>query len=400
MRSEQQPTAGVETPSRCDVLIVGGAAMGSSTALALCRADPSLRVVVVEPDSTYAEAATVKASGGVRQLFTQPENILLSQYTLQVLNDLDAELGAPGRDLYTGWQQNGYLFLATPAEVDTMREHFELWTRHRVAVQWLTPEALQARYPVLECDDLGAGVLSPDDGWLDPTSFLRLLQTVARDEGAAYVTDRVVRIELPPGSARVELESGRAITTDIVVNAAGCWAPELSRAVGMPIPVEPMRRYHHHVVGLQPFERMPFIKDSSGLAIQALSPGLLVGLVDFSSPGGFDTPIDAHYFESAVWAPLAHRIPSLEQCKVTYSGTGFYDQNRLDGNAILGNWPGHLDRYYLACGFSGHGLMHVLGMGRGLAELIMHGEYRTLDLSRFGYQRVLEGARVAERGVR
>jgi glycine/D-amino acid oxidase-like deaminating enzyme len=400
MPSQVKPSDSSESSNRCNVLIVGGGAMGSSTALALRRADTSLRVVVVEADDTYAEAATLKASGGVRQLFTLPENILLSQYTLEVLDDLDAELGAPGRDLNVGWQQNGYLFLAAPAEVDMMREHFDLWTKHGVAVEWLTPDALQERYPPLECGDLGAAVLSPDDGWLDPSSFLRLIRTVATDEGAVYVTDRVGKIELPPGSARVELESGRTITADAVVNAAGCWAPELSRSVGMPVPVEPMRRYHHHVLGLHPFDRMPFIKDSSGLAIQALSPGLVVGLVDFAAPGGFDTPIDTHYFESAVWAPLARRIPSLERCTVTHSGTGFYDQNRLDGNAILGNWPRHLDQYYVACGFSGHGLMHALGMGRGLAELIVHGGYQTVDLSRFGYQRVVERAGVAERGVR
>ena len=400
MPSQQKPSVVLEPPSRCDVIIAGGAVMGTSTALALRRADPSLRVVVVEPDPTYAEAATLKASGGVRQLFTQPENILLSQYTLHVLNDLAAELGAPGRDLYVGWQQNGYLFLAAPAEIDIMREHFDLWTRYGIGVEWLTADVLQERYPVLDCGDLGAAVLSPDDGWLDPASFLRLIRTVATDEGTVYVTDRVVNIRLLPGSAGVELESGRAITADVVVNAAGCWAPELSRSVGMPVPVEPMRRYHHHVVGLQPFDRMPFIKDSSGLAIQALSPGLLVGLVDFSARGGFDAPIDSHYFESVVWAPLANRIPSLEQCKVTYTGTGFYDQNRLDGNAILGNWPGHIDQYYVATGFSGHGLMHALGMGRGLAELIVHGGYQTIDLSRFGYQRVVEGAGVAERGIR
>jgi glycine/D-amino acid oxidase-like deaminating enzyme len=168
----------------------------------------------------------------------------------------------------------------------------------------------------------------------------------------------------------------------------------------MPVPVEPMRRYHHHVVGVEAFDPLPFIKDSSGLAIQALGPGLLVGLVDFSAPGGFETPIDTHYFESAVRAPLANRIPSLERCNVTHTGTGFYDQNRLDGNAILGNWRGHLENYYLACGFSGHGLMHALGMGRGLAELIVHGAYQTIDLDRFGYRRVLEGAPVAEQGVR
>jgi glycine/D-amino acid oxidase-like deaminating enzyme len=389
-----------EAPNRCDVLVIGGAAMGTSTALALRRADSALHVIIVEPDSTYAEAATLQASGGVRQLFTQPENIQLSQYTLEVLHNLPTVFGAPDRDLYVGWQENGYLFLARTHEVDLMREHFEHWREHGVNVQWLTPADLQQRYPILFCDDLGGGVLSPDDGWLDPASFLRLIRTVAIDEGTRYVADRVIEIQLLPGPASVRLASGRSITAEVVVNAAGCWAPSLSRAVGMPVPVEPMRRYHHYVEGIQPFEGLPFIKDASGLAIQALAPGLLVGLVDFSAPGGFDTPIDAHYFDSFVWQPLAHRIPLLERCRLGRTGTNFYDQNRLDGNAILGNWPGKFDNYYIACGFSGHGLMHALGMGRALAELILRGAYQTIDLGRFGYQRVLETAGVPERGVR
>ena len=79
---------------------------------------------------------------------------------------------------------------------------------------------------------------------------------------------------------------------------------------------------------------------------------------------------------------------------------GMYDQNRLDGNMILGNWPGHLDNFYVASGFSGHGFMHALGGGRGLAELILHGEYTTLDLRRMGYQRVLDNRPHPEEGVR
>src|SRR5690348_8262948 len=153
MHQPDDHTLSTNLLARCDVLIVGGGAMGTSTALALRRADRSLRVVVAEPDSSYAEAATLKASGGVRQLFTQPENILLSQYTLQVLRDLTDVFGAADRDVYVGWRPSGYLFLALPGEVDSMRRHFDLWTGHGVNVEWLTPDALQERYPVLRCED-------------------------------------------------------------------------------------------------------------------------------------------------------------------------------------------------------------------------------------------------------
>jgi FAD-dependent oxidoreductase domain-containing protein 1 len=168
----------------------------------------------------------------------------------------------------------------------------------------------------------------------------------------------------------------------------------------MPVPVEPMRRHEHYVATREDLDGLPFVKDPAGLAARPQSPGISAGLVDFSHPGGFDLSIDHTYFERTVWPALAHRFPSLDHLRLRSTTAGLYDQNRLDGNMIIGKHRGHIDNFYLACGFSGHGLIHAPAVGRALTELILYGEYRTIDLARMGYQRVLDNAQYAETGIR
>jgi FAD-dependent oxidoreductase domain-containing protein 1 len=109
------------------------------------------------------------------------------------------------------------------------------------------------------------------------------------------------------------------------------------------------------------------------------------------------TPTDC---PNRVAPALAERFEGLGELILRDSWTGLYDQNRFDGNMIMGNWPGHADNFFVACGFSGHGFMHALGVGRGLAELVLHGQYLTVDLSRMGYQRIVDEEYYGEEGVR
>jgi FAD-dependent oxidoreductase domain-containing protein 1 len=178
------------------------------------------------------------------------------------------------------------------------------------------------------------------------------------------------------------------------------WAADLAADIGMRLPVEPMRRFEHFVETPADVAGLPFIKDAAGLAIRPEGPGLSVGLVDFDHPGGHGSDLDRGYFEASVWPALVERIPALDRLRLRSTTVGHYDQNRLDGNLIVGNWPGRLDNFYVACGFSGHGLMQAPGVGRALAELVVYGEYRTIDLGRLGYRRVLDGQPYAERGIR
>jgi FAD-dependent oxidoreductase domain-containing protein 1 len=385
-----------------DVVVIGAGAIGCATALHLREAEPGLDVVVVEPDYTYARAATGKGTGGVRQLFTRPENIWLSQLTLEAIEDWEnwgAMDGTPPPAL--GWRANGYLFVVGPQDADTLAVNFETQRRNDVVCEWLDQPALASRYPQLVTDDMVAGVLSTRDGWLNPTVFFSLLRAKAAGAGATFRTDRVVDITQDGSVVRaVTLESGRVIPADVVVNAAGVHAPGLAAKVGMPLPVEPMRRHEHYVETSAEVAHLPFFKDVHGLAVHSYEQGISVGLVDFDHPGGEDFRLDETDYPHRVAPALAQRFSGLGQLTLRRSWTGLYDQNRLDGNMIIGNWPGQVENFYVACGFSGHGFMHALGVGRGLTELIVRGGYQTLDLSRMGYQRVADGQPYGEEGVR
>jgi FAD-dependent oxidoreductase domain-containing protein 1 len=387
---------------RADVVVIGGGIVGSATAFSLLRTEPSLDVLVVEPDPTYEWAATTRASGGIRQLFTLPENIRLSQHTLEVVDRWDELVAVPGEPPpELGWRQQGYLFVAGPDDVDALRSNLEVQRAHGVPARWLEPAEVGDLFPPLAWRDLAGAVLSPDDGWLDPYAFLQGLLRKARHLGARVRRDRVAGLRWQGSRVRaVELESGAVVAATWVVDAAGVWAPEIAAGVGMPLPVEPMRRFEHYVETPADVAGLPFVKDAAGLAIRPEGPGLSVGLVDFDHPGGYDLDLDRDYFEGAVWPALVERIPALDRLRLRSTTVGLYDQNRLDGNVVVGNWPGRLDNFFVACGFSGHGLMQAPGVGRALAELVVYGEYRTIDLSRLGYQRVVDRRPYPERGIR
>lgn len=385
-----------------DTIIIGAGCIGVAAALHLKTSDPAAEVTVVEPDYSYASAATGKGTGGVRQLFTRPENILLSQVTLDIIDDWEswaAVEGMPAPDL--GWRRNGYMFVVADGDVPGLERNFEVQRHHGVDAEWLDRRALVDRYPEIAASDMAAAVLSPRDGWLRTTTFFSVLQAKARAAGAQFVTGRVERLVADGAIVRgAVLDTGEELRAEAFINAAGVDAPGLAAQLGVELPVEPMRRHEHYVETEVSPAHLPFFKDVHGLAVHAHRSGISVGLVDFDHPGGTDVSIDPSDYTERVAPALAERFGGLGELVLRDTWTGLYDQNRFDGNMILGNAPGRADNLFTACGFSGHGFMHAPGVGRALAELVLHGEYRTLDLSRMGYQRIIDGRPYGEQGVR
>ncbi len=379
-----------------DVVVVGGGVMGSATAWHLLEAEPGLSVAVVEPDPSYEGAASSAASGGVRQLFTRPENVLMSRYTHEVI-DRWADWAPPGGEALPedapelSWRPNGYLFVAAPGLSAQLRQDYEQQTSLGVEALWLEPEDLAERYPLIRTDDLGPAILSPRDGWLAPSAFLAGMMRRARRLGASVVRAR---------ATGVVLDSGETLRAGHVVNVAGVWGPGLSADLGLRLPVEPMRRFDHYVESPMDFAGYPFIKDPAGLAVRPEGLGLTAALVDFSTPGGWDLSIDRSWFQDVVWPALVDRVPRADELRLVSTWSGHYDQNRLDGQMILDRWEGELDNYLFATGFSGHGLMHAPAVGRALAELVLHGAFRTLDLCRMGLARVLADEPYRELSIR
>ena len=388
--------------SRADILIIGGGVMGSACAAFLLQADPGLAVTVVEPDPTYERAATPKASGGVRQLFSLPENIQMSMFSISWFHNFHAHVAMNGEAPDLNWKQGGYLFIVPKDQprVAQLQDQFRLQQQLGVRVEMLDPAALKRRFPSLEVGDLGAACLSPEDGWLDPNAVLQGFRRKARSLGANYVKDRVVGLEASNNLVRsAVLESGAIVKAGHVVNCAGAWAKEVCAMLGIPLPVEPMRRFDTYFEYQGEIEPLPYIKDLSRLAMRPEGRGFTAGLVDWNEPRGFNFDVDHSYFQSVVWPAAAHRVPAFQTIKEGSTWSGLYDQNGLDANMILGACPGRYSNFLMTAGFSGHGLMHAPAVGRAIKELILDGGFQTLDLSRMGYQRVIDNAPYREDGI-
>ena len=169
--------------------------------------------------------------------------------------------------------------------------------------------------------------------------------------------------------------------------------------MGVDLPVNPMRRFEHFVELSQALPPMPLVMDPERLVIRPEGTGYSVGLVRSDEPRGFNFEVDPAWFQDVVWPACASRIPAFETLKLRREWAGLYDECELDGNMILGRVRGGPENFLVACGFSGHGLMHAPAVGRALAELVVHGRFETLDLSRMGYQRVLDGVPYRETGI-
>jgi len=362
--------------------------IGCAAAFFLRRAGVA-RVCVVEPDPTYAKAATPVATGGCRRLFSLPENIRMSQFSIEFFKSFDVE-----------WKEGGYLFVVGAAHASVLEANCRTQERLGVKVELMDRARVAERFPWMRCDDLALGVLSPEDGWLDPNSVLQGFRKKAQALQVEFLRDRVIGLTLGDKRVReLELASATLVGAESVINAAGCWAASIAKLAGMELPVNPMRRFEHYVELGDALPPMPLIKDPDRLVIRPEGKGYSVGLVNSREPRGFNFDVDPGYFENVVWPACASRIPAFEKLKLKREWAGLYDECELDGNMILGNWPGTLDNFYVACGFSGHGLMHAPAVGRALAELIASGRYQTLDLTRMGYQRVLDKAPYPETGI-
>jgi glycine/D-amino acid oxidase-like deaminating enzyme len=379
---------------------VGGAIVGSAVAYFVKRLAPSADVAVVERDPTYEFASTLRASGGARRQFSCPENIAMSNFGISFIAAADEDLAVDGDPAHVEWRAGGYLFIVGPKDVETLRANHAVQCAHGVRADWLDANGLRARFPSMNLDGIVAGVHTPDDGWCDPNGLLQGLRRKARALGVRYVTDRVVAIDHGGTVARAaRLASRAAIAADCFVNAAGAWAKEVSAMVGMPLPIEPLRRFEHYFETPNPIEPLPYVKDTARLAFRPEGHGYSGGLVDSDEPRGYNFDVDHDYFERVVWPALAHRFPAFEACRCRRTWSGLYEQNELDGNPVIGGWDGRMENFFVAAGFSGHGMMHAPAAGRAIAELIVHGRYDTLDLARLGYRRIAQNAPYPERGI-
>jgi FAD-dependent oxidoreductase domain-containing protein 1 len=386
---------------RYDVVIIGGAIVGSSVAYYLREEGFSGSIALIDRDPQFAHAATTLSCASIRQQFSIPENIRLSQFTLGLFRRLKEEFGA---DADIGFRENGYLILSTDEGLPVLEANHAAQEAEGADIVIEDAETLVRRFPWLSSEGISAGAFGrTGEGWFDAHAYLQLFRKALRTKNIDFVNASVIGIEREGDRlTAVRLDNGERLEAGTVVNAAGPNAGKVSALAGIALPVEPRKRSVFVFEARDKFPDMPLIVDPSGIYVRPEGAVYITGGAEqeegetAADPGDFEPgwPL----FEETIWPVIATRVPAFEAIKATRAWAGHYDYNTLDQNAVIGPHP-DIRNFIFANGFSGHGLQQAPAVGRAIAELIVHGGYRTIDCSAFGYERIRENRPYRELNV-
>jgi sarcosine oxidase len=388
-----------------DVVIIGGGAVGSATAYFLTMSAAFTgRVVVVERDPTYAKASTPLSAGGIRQQFSIRENVEIGLFARAFIGEAGELLEVDGDRPDLGFREQGYLFLATAEGRDILAENHAVQTAEGADILMLDPDGLKEIFPYLNTEGLAAGTYGRSgEGWIDPNTLLQALKRKARALGAEYVTAEVTALDRgAAGVERVHLSDGRSFACGTCVVAAGANSGAVARMVGIDLPVGPRVRTVYQFDCRTPLEGtpLPLTIGPDGVFVRPEGSGYITGFSqdEEDDPESWEIEVEWRWWEEVVWPSIAGRIPAFEAVKLTGAWAGPYDFNSFDHNGVIGPHP-EIANLIFATGFSGHGLQQSPAAGRAVMELITTGGFQTIDLTRFGIERIAEGRAVKEKNV-
>ena len=379
------------------VVVIGGGVMGSALAYWLTRLEPSLSVTVVERDPTYQHASSALSAASIRQQFSTPVNIRVSQASIAFLRHAAVELAVDGDLPDIMLREAGYLYLAGADGAAVLRETHAVQKACGADVALMDRAGLERRFGWLNSADLSLGSLGlSGEGWFDGYTLLMAFARKARRQGARYVNAEVCGFAVDGRRiTHVIAADGARMACTHVVNAAGPWARRIAALADVDLPVFARRRTVYVISCPTLMTPFPLLIDPSGFWIRPEGTKFIAG---FSPADDLDDqPLRPDYdsFESHLWPALAHRIPAFEQAKLERAWAGYFEMNTFDHNAILGPHPS-LENLLFMNGFSGHGMQQAPVIGRAMAELIVLGRFETLDLSDLLFARVAENRPLRE----
>jgi len=390
-----------------DVMVIGGGVMGAATACFLAR-DHGAAVIVLERDPSYARASSALSASSIRQQFSTPLNIALSQWSLAFMKRVESELAVDGEAPALGLVEPGYLYLAGPGGAAVLRANQAVQQAAGAQVALLEPAALQTRFPWLQVDDLALGSLGlAGEGWFDGPALHTAFRRRAIAAGVRFVAAEATRIESRGDRVHaLHATDGQRFAADIFVLAAGAWSSALAAHLGLALPVSPKKRDVFVLDSPAVLPGCPLVIDPSGVWFRPEGRGFLAGapprtLTD-GGPGDPDEPpleaVDHLLFEEHIWPLLAARVPAFEALRVRSAWAGYYEMNAFDHNGVAGAVPGWRN-VHIACGFSGHGMQHAPAVGSALAAAIAGGHSDAPALDALSPRRLLEGRRLLESNV-
>ncbi len=392
----------VQRSAEYDVVIVGGAIIGSAVAYFLSATDHFRgRVLVIEKDPSYQKCSTTLSLASIRQQFSTPVNIQLSQFGVEFLRSAKQRLG---QDVEVSFREEGYLLLASEQGKDILERNSVIQKQQGADVGLFNATELKKRFPWLNTSDIAAGCLGlSGEGWFDAHSVMHAMRRVAVAHGAEFIQGEVTSLEVSQQRVvSAQLSDGRIFSCDELVNAAGPAASKIARMASIELPVESRKRcvFVFDCRQADVLQQCPLIVDVTGVYCRPEGQYFVCGVSppEDQDPPTRDFSIDYHLFDDVVWPALAHRVPVFEAIKQVNAWSGHYAYNTLDQNAIVGRHP-VVKNFLFANGFSGHGVQQAPAVGRGITELISRGAYQTIDITPLGYERVLEGRPLQELNV-
>ena len=389
-----------------DVVIVGGAIMGASTAWFLTEnPDFGGTVLVIERDMSYANCSTAHTNSCMRQQFSTELNVRISQFAADFVKNIRSYMGGDTRGPEISIRNFGYMYLADTIDFATvLRANAKVQHAAGTPTQLMTSDQIKVAYPFYNVDDIVLGSINTvDEGYWDGAAVFDWWRRQSRERGVEYIQNEVVAMTRTGDRIEsVTLASGEVIACGQIVNASGPRAARTAQMAGLTVPVEPRKRYSWVFSAERPLDRdLPLTIDPSGVHVRENGGGTyqcgghseVDPAVDYD-----DFAMDHALFENHVWPLLATRIPAFEAIRVTSEWAGHYAMNTLDHNAITGPHP-EVRNFIFLNGFSGHGLQQSPAMGRGTAEWLTYGAYRALDLTPFHYDRVVQNRPMLEKAV-
>jgi len=380
-----------------EVVIIGGGIVGSSIAYHLTAAGCK-DVLVIERETAQGKGSTGKSMGGVRAQFSTPVSIQMSLYSIPFYASFDERLGYPA-----GYRPQGYLFCATHEKhLAYLRANYEKQVAMGLKdVRLVAADEIRGMFPQLRSDDIVGGSFCSTDGFVDPYSAMVGFMSWATDHGARLWKNAQVSGIRRDGGGICGVETTRGgVSTRRVVNAAGPWAAEVAKLAGVDLPVQPLRRM---LVPTEPFDQFPhtapmIIDMSNGFHFRPESLGFLLAWNDPEETPGFKTDFEPAFIEK-ILTRAANRVPMFESLAVNpkRAWAGLYEMTP-DHHPILGQAP-TVPGFFLANGFSGHGVMHAPATGKILSDLILTGTCNLVDPGLLGLSRFAEGRLIEETAV-
>jgi len=370
--------------SRYKVVVIGGGVIGTAVAFYLAKNGVS-DVVVLEKDY-LSSGSTGRCGGGIRQQWSERMNVRLAMRSVEHFKRFESEVGFD-----IEYFQGGYLLLAyTEEEVFLFERNTKMQQEENLDVELLSKNEASSRFSFIDMSGVRAAAYCSSDGHANPHLTTFAYARAAERMGVEVLTHTSAENIITEDGRIVAVQTSKGkIETEVVVNAAGGYSHEVGAMAGVELPTE---SYRHQIFVTEPLEHIMdplVISFENNFYIRQTKAGnFIMGQGDKDElPGHNVTP--TWKFLREMTEKMPKFFPFLRDVRVLRHWAGLYNMSP-DAQPIIDRAV-DIDNFYYAIGFSGHGFMLAPAVGEAVAEWIVHGEPRSVDISNLSLNRFQEG---------